>query len=66
MENKKTYKVPVVWSMMGYVEVKATSPEEAFQQVKDHPEKYPLPEGYYLDESFETAYDDEEGVEQID
>ena len=52
--------------MMGYVEVKATSPKEAYQQVKDHPENYPLPEGYYLDESFETAYDTEENVEQID
>lgn len=64
--KKNTYKVPVVWSMMGYVEVEAASPEEAYRQVKDHPEKYPLPEGNYLDESFETAYDDEEGVEQID
>ena len=66
MKDKKTYKVPVVWSMMGYVEVEAASPEEAYQQVKDHPEKYPLPEGSYLEDSFETAYDNEESVEQID
>ena len=46
----KTYRVPVVWSMMGFVEVEAESLTEAALVAMDAP----LPEdGSYLEGSFE-------------
>ena len=46
----KTYRVPVVWSMMGFVEVQAESLSEARHEALDAP----LPEdGSYLEGSFE-------------
>lgn len=56
----KCYKVPVVWGMMGYIPVSADvgSPEDAKQYVKEHADEYPLPNGEYLEDSFEV---DEEG-----
>jgi 2-hydroxy-3-keto-5-methylthiopentenyl-1-phosphate phosphatase len=44
------YKIPVVWSMMGYVEVEAIDIGEACKSVMD--EGQSLPEGNYLDDSF--------------
>lgn len=56
---KNTYKVPVVWSAMGYVLVDAEDGESAKRYVKDHLDEFPLPkDGEYLDDSFEV---DEEG-----
>lgn len=52
------FKVPVVWSMMGYLQVEADSPEEAMQKAKEMVRDCPLPYGEYLDDSFEV---DEEG-----
>ena len=58
--SKKTYKVPVVWSMMGYVLVDANNETAAMQYVKEHLDEFPLPtNGSYLDDSFEV---DEEGM----
>ena len=46
----KTYRVPVVWSMMGFVEVEAESLSEAQREAMNAP----LPEdGSYLEDSFE-------------
>ena len=57
---KRIYRVPVVWSMMGYVSTTATSEEDAKNYVKEHLDEYSLPHnGEYLDDSFEV---DEEGV----
>lgn len=56
---KMVYKVPVVWSMMGYVLVDAESREAAMEYAKEHADDFSLPtNGEYLDESFEI---DEEG-----
>ena len=46
----KTYRVPVVWQMYGYVEVQAESMAEATHEAMNAP----LPEdGSYLEGSFE-------------
>ena len=62
---KKTFLVPVVWEMYGRVEVEANSPKEAYKKVKNNPENFNLPEGSYVDESFEAAYDDDENVYEL-
>ena len=47
----KTYKIPVVWQMYGYVEVQADSVAEAIHEAKGAP----LPEdGSYIEGSFEV------------
>ena len=47
----KTYRVPVVWQMYGYVEVEADSVAEAIHEAKGAP----LPEdGSYIEGSFEV------------
>ena len=52
---KMVYKVPVVWSMMGYVLVDAESGEEAMEYAKEHKDDFPLPtNGEYLEDSFEV------------
>lgn len=58
-EPKMIYKVPVVWSMMGYVLVDAYSSEEAMEYAKNHIDELSLPaNAEYIDDSFEI---DEEG-----
>lgn len=52
----KTYKIPVVWQMYGYVEVEADSMSEATLVAMDAP----LPkDGSYIEGSFEV---DESGI----
>ena len=54
------YKVPVVWSMMGYVLVDAEDSDKAMEYVKEHKDELPLPtNGEYLEDSFEV---DEDGA----
>lgn len=58
-EPKMVYKVPVVWSMMGYVLVAAYSGEDAMEYAKEHVDELTLPvNSDYIDDSFEI---DEEG-----
>ena len=54
-----TFRLPVVWTMMGYRNVEAPTLEEACKMVME--ENEPLPEGNYLDESFGL---DGEGVRE--
>lgn len=57
--DAKNYKVPCVWQMMGYLYVKADSPENAIRAAKKEGTICSLPDnGEYLDESFAI---DEEG-----
>lgn len=51
------YLIPVAWSMYGRIEVEANSVEEAFEEADAHLNDYPLPEGFYLEDSFELDYD---------
>ena len=56
----KTYLVPVVWQVMGRVEVQASSPEEAKRIVAENWDDCPLPDnGDYIEDSFEV---DMEGI----
>ena len=49
----KTFKIPVVWQMMGTVEVQAESLDEAVKKVLD--DSTPLPDdGDYIEGSFEV------------
>ena len=55
----KTYKIPVVWQMHGYVEVEADSMSEAVNKAYDAP----LPDdGSYIEGSFEV---DEAGIVDV-
>ena len=57
---KMVYKVPVVWSMMGYVLVDAEGADEALIYAVEHLDEFDLPRnGEYLEDSFEV---DTEGV----
>lgn len=51
--NKKTYNIPVVWQMMGYVTVEA----ESFDAAVDTARESELPEGSYIENSFEVDYE---------
>ncbi len=56
----KTWRIPVVWSEMGTVNIVAGSLAEAMKIAKDEEGTIPLPDnGQYLDESWELATDDE-------
>lgn len=57
--SMKTYRVPVVWTMMGYVTVQAADIDDAI----DAADEAPLPDdGSYLDDSFEIETD---GIEEV-
>lgn len=59
LPKTKRWKVPVVWSMMGHLEVTAETEEEAIQKAIRMADDSALPEdGYYLEDSFEV---DEKG-----
>lgn len=51
----KTYKIPVIWSCYGFVNIQAENLEEAIELA----EEAPLPDGDYIDDSFEI---DLEGI----
>jgi hypothetical protein len=54
----KTYKVPVVYTMYGYVEVKAESMVEAVDEVENGGGDIPLPSAAdYVEGSFEVDHD---------
>ena len=54
----KTYKVPVVWQMYGYVEVKAESMDKAADVVSNIGYDMPLPsDADYVEGSFEVDHD---------
>ena len=56
----KTYKVPVVWQMYGYVEVKAKSMSDAIYEASG----VALPtDAEYLEGSFEV---DTDGIEEVE
>jgi hypothetical protein len=61
----KTYKLPVLWQMYGYVEVTAESLEDAIDIAENESN---LPEGDYIEASFEVDYGaiDEEFLDDED
>lgn len=71
-----TFKVPVVWQMMGYVDVDLPTNEhptmaDAIRYAQENIDEFSLPSGDYLDDSFEIDesfcdYDDEYDYEEED
>jgi len=59
IENCKTYRIPVVWTMRGIVEVQAKDLASAIEIAHDSE----LPKGSYLDDSFSIDSEDIEEVE---
>lgn len=58
----KKFKIPVSWEMYGHIEVEANSVEEAieiFDQKEQSADPYALPDGDYVDASFEREQDTE-------
>ena len=58
----KAYRIHLVWSMYGYVDVEAESEEQAIE-IALGPD-FPLPEGDYLDDSVQV--DNLMGIEIIE
>jgi len=58
-EPMKTYRIPVVWTMTGIVEVQAKDLASAIEIAHDSE----LPKGSYLDDSFSIDSEDIEEVE---
>lgn len=61
----KYYKVPVTWEMYGVVEIEADSAEEAIEIARDDQGILPLPEGYYVDDSWRLSHDDMDELKAI-
>ena len=51
----KTYRIPLLWQMFGYVDVEAESPEAAMEYAIGP--DCPLPEGYYVEDSVQVDTD---------
>ena len=51
-KKMKTYKIPCSWEMYGYMDIEAETLEEAVHAAEHF--LTPLPEGHYVDESFEV------------
>lgn len=50
------FKIPVIWEMSGYIKVEADTLDEAikkFDEKENSADDYPLPEGNYVDGSFQ-------------
>ena len=62
MTNMKTYRIHLIWTMYGHVDVEAESEEQAIE-IALGPD-CPLPEGDYLDDSVQV--DDLIGIEIIE
>lgn len=61
----KTWRIPVVWEMMGTVNVVADTLSEAMELAKDKDGVIPLPDnGQYLDDSWAVATDDIELIRE--
>jgi len=55
MNEKRNFKIPVVWSMAGWYEVMASSKEEAVKMIRD----LPLPDNAeYIGDSFYVDEDE--------
>ena len=53
----KIFKIPVAWSVYGEIEVEAESIEQAIEKAKND-ETIPLPDGYYLEDSWQIEEDE--------
>ena len=56
MSEKKKYRIPVSWEMMGWIEVEADSLQDAVSHC--YGSECPLPEGDYIDGTFKVDNED--------
>lgn len=59
-----TWIIPVTWEMCGTVEINAPTLAEAMKIAEEESNDIPLPEGNYVDGSWELSNDDEDYVRQ--
>ena len=59
----KTWKIPVIWQMMGFVEVEADTLEDAMEIARDDAGEIPIPDdGDFLGGSWELDCTDEDYI----
>ena len=62
----KSWKIPVVWQMMGTVTVEANTLAEAIEIAQDDEGVIPIPDdGTYLDGSWEVDCSDEDCIREL-
>ena len=49
----KTYKIPVSWEVAGIIKIQAKSLDQALDIFDENIDHYPLPEGEYINSSFQ-------------
>ena len=55
----RTFKIPVSWEMFGLIEIEANSIEEAVRIFDEQSDDLSLPEGDYIDSSFQRQSEDD-------
>ena len=58
-------KVAVTWEMCGYVDIEADTMEEAMEKFKKESDYIKLPDGEYVDGSFQLTSEDVEEMETM-
>lgn len=59
-----TWRIPIVWQNWGFVDVEANTLKEAMEIARDDDGVIPLPEGDYVDNSWELDCDDEDYIRE--
>lgn len=49
----KKWRIPVEWVMTGIITVEAETLSDAIKKFDEKRDEYPLPDGYYLEDSFQ-------------
>lgn len=57
-----TWRIPVVWQEYGFVDIEANTLKEAIEIAKDDDGVIPLPEGNYVEDSWELDCCDEDFI----
>lgn len=52
----KTWNIPVTWEEFGIVKIKANTLEEAIEIARDDEGEIPIPQGDYVDGSWQVSY----------
>lgn len=58
-------KVAVTWEMCGYVDIEANTMEEAMEKFKKESDYIKLPDGEYVDGSFQLTSEDVEEMKTM-
>lgn len=58
----KEWRIPVVWQEYGFVNIEADTLAEAMKIARDDDGEIPLPEGNYVDDSWQLDTDDADYV----